>query len=117
MADTAIVGENVEIIQTRGPRTAFSWSVVIAGALAAWAVAFIFISLGTGIGFAMSTPYSAPSPTAMTIGGALWLIISDTIAFTTGGVLSISIGSLIRSPERALPAGLSRASDATTLKI
>jgi hypothetical protein len=49
MADTAIVGENVEVIQTRGPTTAFSWSVVIAGALAAWAVAFIFISLGTGL--------------------------------------------------------------------
>jgi hypothetical protein len=101
MADTAIVGENVEIIQTRGPRTAFSWSVVIAGALAAWAVAFIFISLGTGIGFAMSTPYSAPSPTAMTIGGALWLIISDTIAFTTGGYLAarLRIRDHIPGPE------------------
>jgi hypothetical protein len=43
MSDTAIVGENVEIIQTRGPQTAFTWSVVIAGALAAWAV-FLFSS-------------------------------------------------------------------------
>lgn len=101
MADTAIVGENVEVIQTRGPRTAFSWSVVIAGALAAWAVAFIFISLGTGIGLAVSTPYSGPSTSAMTIGGALWLIIAETIAFTTGGYLAarLRIRDHIPGPE------------------
>jgi hypothetical protein len=101
MTDTAIVGENVEVIQTRGPRTAFSWSVVIAGALAAWAVAFIFIALGTGVGLAISTPYSGPSPAAMTIGGALWLIISETIAFTTGGYLAarLRIRDHIPGPE------------------
>ena len=88
MTDTAIVGENVEIIQTRGVRTAFTWSVVIAGALAAWAVAFIFISLGTGIGLAVASPYSGPSATAMTIGGAVWLIFSETVAYTTGGYLA-----------------------------
>src|SRR5215813_9352990 len=85
LRETAIVGENVEVIQTQGARAAFTWSVVIAGALAAWAVAFIFISLGAGIGLAISTPYSGPSPTAMTIGGAIWLIMSQTIAFTVAG--------------------------------
>jgi hypothetical protein len=88
MSDTAIVGENVEVIQTRGPQTAFTWSVVIAGALAAWAVAFIFVSLGTGIGLAVSTPYSGPSATTMTIGGAIWLVFAETVAFTTGGYLA-----------------------------
>jgi len=76
MTDTAIVGENVEIIQTRGPRSAFSWSVVIAGALAAWAVAFIVISLGAGIGLAISTPYSGPGTASMTIAGAVWLVLA-----------------------------------------
>ena len=101
MADTAIVGENVEVIQTRAPHTAFSWSVVIAGALAAWAVAFIFLSLGTGVGLAISTPYSGPSPTVMTIGGALWLIIAETIAFSTGGYLAarLRIRDHIPGPE------------------
>jgi hypothetical protein len=99
--ETAVVGENVEVIQTQGPRTAFNWSVVIAGALAAWAVAFIFISLGTGIGLAVTAPYSGPSATTMTIAGALWLIISETIAFTTGGYLAarLRIRDHIPGPE------------------
>jgi hypothetical protein len=101
MADTAIVGENVEVIQTRGPSTAFSWSVVIAGALAAWAVAFIFVSLGTGIGLAVSTPYSGPNATAMTIAGAVWLVFSETAAFATGGYLAarLRIRDHIPGPE------------------
>ena len=70
--ETAIVGENVEVIQAVGSRAAFNWSVVIAGALAAWAVAFIFISLGTGVGLAVTAPYSEPSTPTMTIVGALW---------------------------------------------
>jgi hypothetical protein len=86
--ETAIVGENVEVIQTQGPRAAFTWSVVIAGALAAWAVSFIFISLGSGIGLAVTAPYSGPSTTVMTIAGAIWLILTETIAFTTGGYLA-----------------------------
>jgi hypothetical protein len=101
MSDTAIVGENVEIIQTKGPRSAFTWSVVIAGALAAWAVAFIFISLGTGIGLAVVSPYSGPSTTAMTIGGAIWLIFAQTVAFTVGGYLAarLRIRDHIPGPE------------------
>jgi hypothetical protein len=102
MTDTAIVGENVEIIQTQGPRAAFTWSVVIAGALAAWAVAFIFISLGSGIGLAIASPYSASSTTtAMTIAGAVWLILAQTIAYTTGGYLAarLRIRDHIPGPE------------------
>jgi hypothetical protein len=101
MTDAAIVGENVEIIQTRGPRSAFSWSVVIAGALAAWAVAFIVISLGTGIGLAVSTPYSGPGTTTMTIAGAVWLVLAETLAFATGGYLAarLRIRDHIPGPE------------------
>lgn len=88
MSETSIVGENIEVIQTRGPRSAFNWSVVIAGALAAWAVAFIFISLGTGIGLAVTSPYSGPSAGTMGIAGAIWLLLSETMAFTTGGYLA-----------------------------
>ena len=85
MADTTIVAGNV---QAPPARSAFSWSVVIAGALAAWAVAFIFISLGSGIGFAVSSPYSGPSVTTMTIAGAIWLVFSETVAFAVGGYLA-----------------------------
>ena len=83
MTDTTIVAGN---IQAPAARSAFAWSVVIAGALAAWAVAFIFISLGSGIGFAISSPYSGPSTATMTISGAIWLIFSETAAFSVGGI-------------------------------
>jgi hypothetical protein len=101
MTDTAIVGENVEVIQTTGARSAFSWSVVIAGALAAWAVAFILISLGSGIGLAAASPYSGPSTTTMTIGGAIWLVLAQTIAYATGGYLAgrLRIRDHIPGPE------------------
>lgn len=49
---------------------------------------FIFVSLGTGIGLAVSTPYSGPSATTMTIGGAIWLVFAQTVAYTTGGYLA-----------------------------
>jgi hypothetical protein len=101
MSDTAIVGENVEVIQTRGPRSAFTWGVCIAGGLAAWAVSFIFISLGTGIGLAITSPYSGPSTTAMTIGGAIWLVFAQTVAFSVGGYLAarLRIRDHIPGPE------------------
>ncbi|HWC94639.1 MAG TPA: hypothetical protein VG475_16185 [Pseudolabrys sp.] len=101
MTDTAIVGENVEIIQTKGARSAFNWSVVIAGALAAWAVAFIFISLGSGIGLAIASPYSGPSSQTMTVAGAMWLILSQTIAYAVAGYLAarLRIRDHIPGPE------------------
>jgi glucan phosphoethanolaminetransferase (alkaline phosphatase superfamily) len=84
-----------------GPRTPFVWSVVIAGALAAWAVSFIFISLGSGVGLAISSPYSGPSSTTMTITGAIWLIITQTAAYATGGYLAarLRIRDHIPGPE------------------
>jgi hypothetical protein len=90
VSDTAVVGENVEIIQTTTgrARSAFTWSVVIAGALAAWAVSFIFIALGTGIGLSITSPYSGASSTAMTIGGAIWLVFAQTVAYTVGGYIA-----------------------------
>src|SRR6185437_13895437 len=78
MSDTAIVGENVEIIETRGTRSAFTWSVVIAGALAAWAVFFIFVTLGSGIGLSVASPFGGPSAATLGIAGAIWLIFSET---------------------------------------
>jgi len=99
MSQTTIV-EEVGIIPTK-PRSAFTWSVVIAGALAAWAVAFIFITLGSGIGLAISTPYSGPSATAMTIGGAIWLVFAETAGFSVGGYLAarLRIRDHIPGPE------------------
>jgi hypothetical protein len=98
MTDTTIVAGNV---QAPVARSAFTWSPVIAGALAAWAVAFIFVSLGSGIGFAIASPYSGPSATTMNVGGAIWLIFSETAAFSVGGYLAarLRIRDHIPGPE------------------
>jgi hypothetical protein len=87
MDDTAIVSENVEIFQSGGGKT-FSWGAAIAGAITAAAIAFILIALGTGVGLALTSPYSGPSVGTMTIGGAVWLVLVQSIAFAAGGFLA-----------------------------
>ena len=104
MNETAIVGENVEIIQTGGGsanRSALSWGVAIAGALTATAVSFIFLSLGSGIGLSVASPYSGPSVTTMTVAGAIWLVLAQTFGFATGGYLAgrLRIRTHIPGPE------------------
>jgi hypothetical protein len=92
MSETAIIGRNVEVVQTGGPgmgESAFSWSAAFAGALAATAVAFLLISLGAGIGFLASSPYSSgPSATTLTVGGAIWILLSQTWGYAVGGYLA-----------------------------
>ena len=90
MSSTAIVGDHVEVIQATpgGGITALSWSVAIAGALAAIAVTFIFLSLGSGIGLAVASPFSGPSVGALTIAGAIWLVFAQTLGYATGGFIA-----------------------------
>src|SRR5439155_122003 len=64
MTDVAIVESAVIPNVADAPRTPLSWSAAIAGALAAMAVTFIMISLGSGIGLSFAPPYSSgPSAT------------------------------------------------------
>src|SRR3954462_10765735 len=92
MTETAIIGRNVEVVQTAGAGTGespFSWSAAFAGALAATAVAFLLISLGSGIGFLASSPYSSgPSLATLTVGGAIWILLSQTWGYAVGGYLA-----------------------------
>lgn len=98
MANTEIVGRNVEILQTTGAvagKSPLSWSAAIAGAVAATAVTFIVISLGAGIGLSMASPYSrGPTAGTLTIAGAVWLVMAQAIGFTTGGYFA----GRLRSP-------------------
>jgi hypothetical protein len=87
-ARTTTISKTAIIPAASSGRTAFSWSVVIAGALAAWAVSFIFITLGSGVGLVISSPFSGPSTGTMTIIGAIWLIIAQSISYATGGYLA-----------------------------
>lgn len=104
MDDTTIVGESVAVVGTPGPDgwaarwSGVSWSAVIAGALTAIAVSFIVISLGTGIGMELVSPYpyaGAASASTMTVIGALWLVFAQAVSFATGGYVA---GRLRRSP-------------------
>jgi hypothetical protein len=90
MDDKAIVSENVEIFQSiKGLGNTLSWSSAIAGAVAATSIGFILLALGSGIGLAVASPYtSSPSTGAMTIGGAVWLVLAQSIGFAAGGFLS-----------------------------
>jgi hypothetical protein len=67
----------------------------IAGALAAIAVTFLVIALGSGIGLSFASPYSSgPSAKTMTIAAAIWLLMAQTMGFATGGYLA----GRLRSP-------------------
>ncbi len=105
MDDTTIVGDSVAVVNS--PQGAWgaawsgvSWSAVIAGALTAIAVSFIVISLGSGIGMELVSPYSyssSPSASTMTVIGAVWLVFAQAVGFATGGYVA---GRMRRSPAR-----------------
>src|ERR1700704_5763737 len=95
--EPAMTGETVverDVIvpaATGASRTPFSGSAAIAGALAAMAVAFIIMALGSGIGLPFASPYgSGPSATSLTVAAAVWLVMAQTMGFATGGVIKSS---------------------------
>ena len=93
---TAIIERDVIVpAASEAGRTPFSWSAAIAGALAAAAVTFIIVALGSGIGLSFASPYgSGPSATSLTIAAAVWLVMAQTMGFATGGYLA----GRLRSP-------------------
>jgi hypothetical protein len=104
MDDTTIVGDSVAVVNGPTPGawsaawSGVSWSAVIAGAITAIAVSFIVISLGSGIGMELVSPYSyssSPSASTMTVIGAVWLVFAQAVGFATGGYVA---GRLRRSP-------------------
>jgi hypothetical protein len=94
MADVAIIERDVVVPSEARAGSPLSWSAAIAGALAAAAVTFLIIALGSGIGLSFASPYSGPSAKAMTIAAAVWLLMAETMGFATGGYLA----GRLRSP-------------------
>lgn len=76
----------MDIVQVTPPAaTLFSWSAAIAGALTATAIAFIVVSLGSGIGLSIASPYHAgPSAATLTVMGAVWLVMAQALGFACG---------------------------------
>jgi len=94
MADTALAGDGVTVVETAEAWStmdwsAVSWSAIIAGALSAMAVTVIVVALGSGIGLSLASPFSSsPSASSLTIMGAVWLVLAQGIGYATGGYIA-----------------------------
>lgn len=71
-------------------QSAVSWPAIFAGGVAAFALAFILLALGTGIGLSSVSPYqnAGISFTAFAISSAVWLIIVQWLSSALGGYLA-----------------------------
>jgi hypothetical protein len=72
------------------PRSAVSWSSIMAGAFASLGLSFILLALGSGLGFAFVSPWPGHgmSTTALTATAAIWLLIAQWISAGVGGYLA-----------------------------
>jgi hypothetical protein len=70
--------------------SALAWRAVIGGALAAVAVTVILVTLGSGIGLSVASPYPNAGASAATLGTAavIWLVVTQWIASAVGGYLT-----------------------------
>ncbi|MCC2658390.1 MAG: hypothetical protein K0Q76_3498 [Panacagrimonas sp.] len=75
---------------TRHGAEAMCWSAVIAGALAAAALSLILLILGSGLGFAVASPWGDEGPSADAFGAAavVWMILMAVAASALGGYLA-----------------------------
>lgn len=92
MTSTAILTDDTAtVVSDDGAR--FNWGVAIVGAVAAVAVTFFLLTLGSGVGLALvSTQTSARgTATALTL-GAIYFFAAQAFGFTVGGYL---VGRLI----------------------
>jgi hypothetical protein len=95
MAETTIFEPVIVPPTTDASHTPLSWSTAIAGTLAAIAVTFLIVALGSGIGLSFASPYgSGPSTTSLTVAAAVWLVMAQAMGFATGGYLA----GRLRSP-------------------
>lgn len=94
--DASAVSGEVEVVPVAPPTASsrFSWTAAIAGAFAATAVTFLIISLGSGIGLSVASPYRvSPSGTTLTLIGAIWLLMAQAFGFACGGYLAARMRS------------------------
>ncbi len=68
----------------------FSWGAAVAGAFVATAVSLLLITLGSGVGLSLVSPYdlSGPSAATIAISGVIWLIFAQGLGFAVGGYVA-----------------------------
>jgi len=86
MAETVVIAE--EAPQYAGYR--FSWSLAIAGGVAATAVTFFLLTLGAGFGLLLVNPvtHTGPSMPVFLTGGAIYFFVAQAFGFAVGGHLA-----------------------------
>lgn len=92
MTSTTILTEDsAAVVSDEGSR--FNWGVAIVGAVAAVAVTFFLLTLGSGVGLALvSTRTSAHGAVTVLTLGAIYFLAAQAFGFTIGGYL---VGRLI----------------------
>jgi hypothetical protein len=96
MTDTVVIAEQGE--GNTGYR--FSWGLAIAGGVAATAVTFFLLTLGSGFGLLLVHPttHAGPSMPAFLTGGAIYFFAAQAFGFAVGGHLAGRLlGPLVES--------------------
>src|SRR5580658_1527498 len=76
------------------PRTAsqsaVSWGAIGAGAFVMAAVSLVLLSLGSGLGFAATSPWPSAGISGMTlaVSAAIWLILTQWLSASVGGYIA-----------------------------
>ena len=70
--------------------SAVEWASIFGGALAAFGVTIILMTLGPGLGLATTSPWSFtnPSPTTFGTAAAIWLVVTQWLSSAFGGYLA-----------------------------
>lgn len=71
-------------------QSAASWPAIIAGAFAATAATLVLLALGSGLGFAASSPWPRAGISGMTLAvtAAIWLLVTQWLSAALGGYLA-----------------------------
>ena len=84
-----IIPDEPAVVAASGSsRSAVSWPAIIAGAVVAAATSLVLLILGSGLGFALASPWGAPSAASFTVMAGLWFIIIQWAASCLGGYLT-----------------------------
>src|SRR6478672_12398112 len=70
--------------------SAVEWASIFGGALAAFGVTIILMTLGPGLGLATTSPwtFTNPSPTTFGTAAAIWLVVTQWLSSAFGVYLS-----------------------------
>jgi hypothetical protein len=71
-------------------KSAASWPAIFAGAFVAIAASIVLLAFGSGLGFAMVSPWPGhgASATGFTVNAAIWLIVSQWLSAALGGYIA-----------------------------